>query len=76
MTERSLPFPLHGSEREMIDTGTDKRYVRRKDDGTFKESDDMGRSPSQDVGRMPRRLGPTPLARPFRQRLETMVHAL
>ena len=38
-----------GSERELIDTGTDKRYVRRNDDGTFKESDDVGRSLSQDV---------------------------
>lgn len=30
--------------RELIDTGTDKRYVRRRPDGTFKESDDVGRS--------------------------------
>ena len=37
-----------GHEREEIDTGTDKRYVRRDDDGTFKESDDQGRSLSQD----------------------------
>ncbi len=36
-------------DRELIDTGTDKRYVRRNDDGTFKESDDVGRSLSQDV---------------------------
>jgi hypothetical protein len=35
--------------REMIDTGTDKRYVRRDDKGQFKESDDMGRSLGQDV---------------------------
>jgi hypothetical protein len=35
--------------REMIDTGTDKRYVRRDDKGQFKESDDMGRSLRQDV---------------------------
>ena len=35
--------------REMIDTGTDKRYVRRDDQGRFKESDDMGRSLSRDV---------------------------
>ena len=33
----------------MIDTGTDKRYVRRDDKGQFKESDDMGRSLGQDV---------------------------
>ncbi len=36
-------------KRELIDTGTDKRYVRRDDDGQFKESDDVGRSLGQDV---------------------------
>jgi hypothetical protein len=36
-------------DRELIDTGTDKRYVRRDDEGQFKESDDVGRSLSQDV---------------------------
>ncbi|MET0625523.1 MAG: hypothetical protein ABW250_21490 [Pyrinomonadaceae bacterium] len=36
-------------ERELIDTGTDKRYVRRDEQGQFKESDDVGRSLSQDV---------------------------
>jgi len=36
-------------ERELIDTGTDKRYVRRDEEGQFKESDDVGRSLSQDV---------------------------
>ena len=35
--------------REMIDTGADKRFVRRDDKGQFKESDDMGRSLSRDV---------------------------
>jgi hypothetical protein len=34
--------------RELIDTGTDKRYVRRDEGGRFKESDDVGRSLSQD----------------------------
>ena len=34
--------------RELIDTGTDKRYVRRDKDGQFKESDDVGRSSAQD----------------------------
>ena len=38
-------------ERELIDTGTDKRYVRRDEKGQFKESDDVGRSLSQDVKR-------------------------
>ena len=37
------------AKRELIDTGTDKRYVRRDDNGRFKESDDVGRSLAQDV---------------------------
>jgi len=36
------------AKRELINTGRDKRYVRRDDQGEFKESDDMGRSLSQD----------------------------
>ena len=36
------------SDRELIDTGTDKRFVRRDDKGQFKESDDVGRSLAQD----------------------------
>jgi hypothetical protein len=39
--ERSMP-------RELIDTGTDKRYVRRGKKGRFKESDDVGRSLAAD----------------------------
>jgi hypothetical protein len=39
----------HDSKRELIDTGTDKRYVRRDDQGQFDEVDDVGRSLSQDV---------------------------
>jgi len=35
--------------RELIDTGTDKRFVRRDDQGQFKESDDVGRSLARDV---------------------------
>ena len=35
-------------KRELIDTGTDKRYVRRSTAGRFKESDDVGRSLSTD----------------------------
>ena len=34
--------------RELIDTGTDKRYVRRDDQGRFKESVDVGRSHAAD----------------------------
>jgi hypothetical protein len=36
-------------DRELIDTGTDKRYVRRDEKGRFEESDDVGRSLAQDV---------------------------
>jgi hypothetical protein len=39
------------SKRELVDTGTDKRYVRRDEKGRFNESDDVGRSLSQDVKR-------------------------
>jgi hypothetical protein len=37
------------SKRELIDTGNDKRYVRRDDQGRFEESDDVGKSLAQDV---------------------------
>lgn len=40
-----------GGKRELIDTGTDKRFVRRNKKGQFKESDDVGRSLVQDVRR-------------------------
>jgi hypothetical protein len=36
------------SEREMIDTGRDKRYVKRDEEGRFKEVEDAGRSLAQD----------------------------
>ena len=36
------------AKRELIDTGTDKRYVRRDEEGRFKESDDVGRSLAAD----------------------------
>ncbi|WP_200957971.1 hypothetical protein [Sphingomonas sp. Root710] len=39
------------SKRELIDTGTDKRYVRRDEQGRFAESDDVGRSLSADQRR-------------------------
>ena len=35
-------------KRELIDTGNDKRFVRR-DEGKFDESDDVSRSLRQDV---------------------------
>lgn len=39
------------SKRELIDTGNDKRYVRRDEEGRFDEVDDVGRSLAQDVKR-------------------------
>jgi hypothetical protein len=36
------------AKRELIDTGRDKRYVRRDKEGQFTESDDQGRSLSRD----------------------------
>ena len=36
------------SRRELINTGTDKRFVRRNKGGQFKESDDVSRSLKSD----------------------------
>ena len=36
------------SHRELIDTGTDKRFVRRNEKGQFDEVADVGRSLSRD----------------------------
>jgi len=36
------------SHRELIDTGTDKRFVRRNEKGQFDEVADVGRSLAQD----------------------------
>ena len=38
-------------KRELIDTGNDKRYVRRNDEGQFHEVDEQQQSLSQDVKR-------------------------
>jgi hypothetical protein len=35
-------------KRELIDTGTDKRFAKREQDGTFKESVGVGRSLAAD----------------------------
>jgi hypothetical protein len=37
------------AKRELIDTGTDKRYVRRDEQGRFKEVVDVGKSLSADA---------------------------
>jgi hypothetical protein len=36
------------TKRELVDTGTDKRYVRRDEDGRFKRSVDVGKSLAAD----------------------------
>ena len=36
------------SKRELIDTGNDKRYVRRDEEGRFTESVDVGKSLAAD----------------------------
>lgn len=38
-----------GSKRELIDPKGNKRYIRRDEKGRIKESDDQGKSLSQDV---------------------------
>lgn len=46
--KKKSPSRKKAAKRELIDTGRDKRYVRRDADGKFDESDDVGRSLSQD----------------------------
>jgi hypothetical protein len=41
-------MPQRKSDRELIDTGRDKRFVRRDEQGRFEESDDVGRSLAAD----------------------------
>lgn len=45
-------------KRELIDTGNDKRYVRRDDNGRFDEVVDVGRSLAQDVRKQARTEAP------------------
>ena len=42
------PKARKGDKRELINTGTDKRYVKRDDTGRFEDVVDVGRSLSQD----------------------------
>jgi hypothetical protein len=44
-----MPNQKGNGKRELVDTGTDKRYVRRDGKGQFRESDDQGRSLAKDV---------------------------
>ena len=45
---KKTPTKRKAAKRELIDTGRDKRYVRRDAQGQFKESDDVGKSLAQD----------------------------
>jgi hypothetical protein len=49
------PGKKSGRKRELIETGRDKRYVRRDRSGKFKESDDVGKSLAQDRRRKAKR---------------------
>lgn len=40
---------VNTKKRELINTGTDKRYVRRNSKGQFVESDDVSRSLRKDI---------------------------
>ncbi|HEY8185696.1 MAG TPA: hypothetical protein VIF64_06490 [Pyrinomonadaceae bacterium] len=44
-----MPSNSGNGKRELIDTGSDKRYVRRDSKGRFDESDDQSRSLARDV---------------------------
>ena len=46
-----MPDKRGSSQRETIDTGKDKRFVKRDEQGRFEESEDVSRSLSQDVQR-------------------------
>ncbi len=39
----------HSAKRTLIEPNGDKRYIRRDEKGRIKESDDQGRSLSQDI---------------------------
>lgn len=47
-TTASKSAKAKAAKRERIDTGRDKRFVRRRPSGKFKESDDVGKSLSSD----------------------------
>ena len=43
-TSRKSTARKRAAKRELINTGSDKRFVRRSPRGQFKESDDVGKS--------------------------------
>ena len=48
MPKKRKTTKKRSDKRELIDTGRDKRFVRRGKKGRFKESDDVGRSLAAD----------------------------
>jgi hypothetical protein len=54
-----MPKKRGSSERELIDTGSDKRYVRRDEQGRFEESDEVRRSLASDVKKKARTKAPS-----------------
>jgi hypothetical protein len=48
-TKKSTAGGSSAAKRELIAPNGDKRYIRRDEKGRIKESDDVGRSLSQDV---------------------------
>ena len=48
MAKKAKKSKKRTSKRELIDTGRDKRFVRRGAKGRFEESDDVGRSLAAD----------------------------
>ena len=50
-TSRKKTAKRSTTKRELIDTGTDKRFVKRASDGTWSEMDDVGPSLGADQRR-------------------------
>ena len=50
-TAKKKTVKRRAAKRTLLDTGTDKRYVRRRGGGRFAESDDVGRAAKTDPRR-------------------------
>jgi hypothetical protein len=48
MAKKTKGTQKKAAKRELINTGSDKRFVRRGTKGRFKESDDVGKSLASD----------------------------
>ena len=55
-TKRSSGRKKAAVKRELIDTGNDKRFVRRDKQGRFDEVEDVGRSLTQDRRRQAKKV--------------------